>query len=722
MITPAVRLERALAIAKRYRIFPCKPDKKPLVKWKDEATQDEGKVREWWGKYPHALIAQVTGATSTHVVDIDAKGKSPQERAKALFNGHPMPPTFAYLTKSGGWHLHYESPEHLPITASVLAPFVDTRGDGGYVIRWDAEGCTVLCAEDPAPLPDWIAEKIREAPKAKSADADADGAPIPEGARNGTLASLAGTMRRRGMSPAAVEAALLVENAARCRPPLEEREVRQIAASVSRYAPDPGEDQSCVAEFVGAFGKDRDEPADSGKGHVKEFPDIDVADLIERAPRRIQNYVAWVLGNAERPVPQFALASALTFIGHVTARGYCGPTRVGPNLYHVLLGRTESGKDINGIRPFTRACADVDDWLGGRFEGERLVAYCVDRDHYAGARILEEFSSGQAIHTAMEGSPAITLAISELGHLLARTGGKGAPDHMAAIRTMLLNKFGADSSTIPRKRYADPRYPSRAIVHPSLAMIGGVNDAHCALIDLAAMQDGLLNRCVIIPASRPRFTPRRNKTEPPGDLIEWAASTTSAIYPGPPGIDGAEKRPIEEWRMIDFADAAASAFYDERTIAAADAVDDNPLHGRHSTKLIKVALVIALARDAGPKAAITKADLQWAEDYLSRCNAAAIVAVMRFGGLVSSQHHADLITLCEQLSDEGPVYASRLFKHRGRKEREEILCSAHAIDLVDFKMADKDVTVTGHLPRGVWVYPRTTAIAAFLRSAGCGAS
>jgi AAA domain/HTH domain len=42
-------------------------------------------------------------------------------------------------------------------------------------------------------------------------------------------------MRRRGMGRAAIEAALLVENHGRCRPPLRDSEVAAIAASVARY-------------------------------------------------------------------------------------------------------------------------------------------------------------------------------------------------------------------------------------------------------------------------------------------------------------------------------------------------------------------------------------------------------------------------------------------------------------------------------------------------------
>jgi RecA-family ATPase len=60
---------------------------------------------------------------------------------------------------------------------------------------------------------------------------------IHKGKRNGKLTSLAGAMRHRGMSQAAIEAGLLVENHQHCQPPLPEAEVRQIAASMARYAP-----------------------------------------------------------------------------------------------------------------------------------------------------------------------------------------------------------------------------------------------------------------------------------------------------------------------------------------------------------------------------------------------------------------------------------------------------------------------------------------------------
>jgi hypothetical protein len=63
------------------------------------------------------------------------------------------------------------------------------------------------------------------------------GGAIPEGHRNDTLMSLAGTMRRRGMGFDEIKAALLVSNSKRCDPPLAEDEVRKVASSVCRYKP-----------------------------------------------------------------------------------------------------------------------------------------------------------------------------------------------------------------------------------------------------------------------------------------------------------------------------------------------------------------------------------------------------------------------------------------------------------------------------------------------------
>ena len=72
--------------------------------------------------------------------------------------------------------------------------------------------------------------------------------------------SMAGAMRRRGMSEAAIVAALAEENlACRCQPPLPDAEVATVARSVARYA--PAEESEPAALGRGDRGDSGDSPA-----------------------------------------------------------------------------------------------------------------------------------------------------------------------------------------------------------------------------------------------------------------------------------------------------------------------------------------------------------------------------------------------------------------------------------------------------------------------------
>ena len=94
--------------------------------------------------------------------------------------------------------------------------------------------------EDVARLPEAVIRLARESrtdnSSAHGSEEKRDGS-IPHGERNSTLASLAGSMRRRGMSFESILAALKEENARRCEPPLDDREVESIARSISGYEP-----------------------------------------------------------------------------------------------------------------------------------------------------------------------------------------------------------------------------------------------------------------------------------------------------------------------------------------------------------------------------------------------------------------------------------------------------------------------------------------------------
>lgn len=67
----------------------------------------------------------------------------------------------------------------------------------------------------------------------------AAGGTIPQHTRNATLTRIAGALRARGLSPTAIEAALIAINTESCDPPLPSEEVARIARGMARYAPNP---------------------------------------------------------------------------------------------------------------------------------------------------------------------------------------------------------------------------------------------------------------------------------------------------------------------------------------------------------------------------------------------------------------------------------------------------------------------------------------------------
>ena len=108
------------------------PGKHPLLKysWKHVATNDPDKIAKWLGmeniNYGVATGRKTSNGNRLFVIDIDAED-------------HPllslMPrETFHYRTGSGGWHFWFQTPYSVSNSASKIAPQVDVRGYGGYVV------------------------------------------------------------------------------------------------------------------------------------------------------------------------------------------------------------------------------------------------------------------------------------------------------------------------------------------------------------------------------------------------------------------------------------------------------------------------------------------------------------------------------------------------------------------------------------------------------------
>lgn len=238
---PNPLLEAALSYVREgFRVFPLKPrSKAPLTTHGfHDAVSDEAQVRAWWAEWPNANVGLRTGydpdrGTGVAVVDVDPRGGGTETLAALL--GQHGTPTESRRVETGGGGEHRYFPLDGPARSRVVGAGVELKADGGYVVvppsvhpSGQPYGWAATPGDRPAEtLPEWLKQG------AGGGRAVPVGDRIPEGSRRPTLTSLAGTMRRRGMGEAEMTAALLVTNADRCDPPLDEEDVRRIAFSVA---------------------------------------------------------------------------------------------------------------------------------------------------------------------------------------------------------------------------------------------------------------------------------------------------------------------------------------------------------------------------------------------------------------------------------------------------------------------------------------------------------
>ena len=231
--------------ARGFSVFPLKPrGKVPLGSLVPhglkEATRDPAVIRDWWRREPKANIGIVTGAGS-FVLDLDDAG------AVSWFTNacgrHGGAPKTLTVKTSRGLHVFFSCAGAVTNSAGRLAPGVDVRGEGGYVVAAPSmhpSGAVYTIARDlpiaeapqwlvdealppppqpmpaPGPMPAWRAEdaKLRAIPGILSLVANAR-----QGERNRITfwaACRFAEMVRDGLITQRLAEELLLQSAARC--------------------------------------------------------------------------------------------------------------------------------------------------------------------------------------------------------------------------------------------------------------------------------------------------------------------------------------------------------------------------------------------------------------------------------------------------------------------------------------------------------------------------
>ena len=216
------------------------------ARWQLDATTDQRQIQEWWRKTPLAGVGIATGhGSGIWVLDIDERHGGHESLAELEAKHGELPNTPTVITGGGGMHYYFAQPASVDVrNRTGIAPGIDVRGSGGYVVgpgsphksgrtyEWEAKEVQAEC---PQLAPQWLMSLVigsggRAGPRRKvSAGRD-----IHEN-RNDALMRLGCSMRNDGFEEPGIRAALMAENDARCQPPLETWEVEKIAHSCAQY-------------------------------------------------------------------------------------------------------------------------------------------------------------------------------------------------------------------------------------------------------------------------------------------------------------------------------------------------------------------------------------------------------------------------------------------------------------------------------------------------------
>lgn len=245
-------------LTRRWSVLPVVPrEKRPLVKWEalQHAPPTAEQVTHWFERWPEANVGIVTGEISNLVVlDIDPKHGGDDSLARLERQHGPLPATVEAISGGGGRHLYFAHPGAETRNRAGLAQGIDLRGDGGYIVAPPSihpTGNPYIWRKGHspdemtlAPLPHWLMMSLG-GPRVGRSLADwrrlaREG--VPEGERNSTVASFAGHLLWHGVDADVALELLLSWNRMRCRPPLDDAEVAQVVASITRlHEAQPGD-------------------------------------------------------------------------------------------------------------------------------------------------------------------------------------------------------------------------------------------------------------------------------------------------------------------------------------------------------------------------------------------------------------------------------------------------------------------------------------------------
>lgn len=276
--------------------------------WRERSTNDPGEIRKLHEEFDHPT-AWGLDCGKSHVAVLDEDNKNGVSGRDSLLDlqlqaGEQLPRTLTSATPRAGAHRTFlDGGRRIPNSAGKIAPGLDIRGDGGYVVLpgsiIPAGRYTVTQNGGVAEIPGWLAElagtRAEKKPQAPLAEWDLDhnvrraveflgrAEPAVEGAGGDHRTfTVAARLKDLGISEATALELLLDYYNDRCSPPWDVDELRKKVENAYAYAHDRAPGEATADAF---FDDLYDLPAIPGESVV--------ADTLEPAPLDIIDWTSF---------------------------------------------------------------------------------------------------------------------------------------------------------------------------------------------------------------------------------------------------------------------------------------------------------------------------------------------------------------------------------------------------------------------------------------------
>lgn len=511
-------------------------------KGQNSATTDKDIITKWWTEYPEANIAVYLAGSGLMAVDIDPRsgGDWTIEDLESIHG--PIESEVLALTGGGGEHRVFIKPEGA--LAGTLGKGIDLKANGyiivepsnhlsGGVYEWDT-GCNPLQGAIAPPLPDWV--RSHSAGQVHASNGAAEGMAINFGMDDGQYYDV-------------LEALPFIDNDDRdtwlrvgmCLFTSNDKRAYGMwcdwSAGSDKYDHD---DQYRVWRSFRHKGLDSvDVPTifhmaqDSGWINTKSgvgvvsSQDIDydaedvmiekysnaeqVPDYLKTIPvYKLKEVTDWIEGNSRQPQREITVLTALSLACTLAGRNYASEENNTSSMFFMLLADTGIGKNYakTSIQTFLVE-SGLQDLLSGSGN-----------------------TSPGAVYTALCKSPCHIQVTDEVGKQLA-TARKANNGQMAEAFSTLTEAYSATTSYMIPKNYSQlgdiakgkATAEKNIVIHwPAITTLGiGTPGQIFDNLSTGEIEDGFLNRQVVIQVSDPLSERRRIKKQPvPEHLKEWA--------------------------------------------------------------------------------------------------------------------------------------------------------------------------------------------------------